>query len=105
MKQVAKKNDWDRIMQIILTPEERLKSLPESTRKVPLKCWINGFLMDESASIGDTVNIETLAGRVVSGTLYQLWPQYDHSFGRQQPTLMHAGNEVRKIMKEANKNE
>ena len=88
MKQVAKKNDWVRIMQIILTPEERLKSLPESTRKVPLKCWINGFLMDESASIGDTVNIETLAGRVVSGTLYQLWPQYDHSFGRQQPTLM-----------------
>ena len=38
-------------------------------------------------------------------TLYQLWPQYDHSFGRQQPTLMHAGNEVRKIMKEADKNE
>ena len=34
MKQVAKKNDWVRIMQIILTPEERLKSLPESTRKV-----------------------------------------------------------------------
>ena len=29
MKQVAKKNDWVRIMQIILTPEERLKSLPE----------------------------------------------------------------------------
>ena len=32
MKQVAK-NDWVRIMQIILTPEERLKSLPEKHQK------------------------------------------------------------------------
>lgn len=33
MKQTAKKNDWVRIMQIILTPDERLESLPESTKK------------------------------------------------------------------------
>ena len=61
--------------------------------------------MDESASIGDTVNIETLAGRVVSGTLCNCGPSMITVFGRQQPTLMHAGNEVRKIMKEADKNE
>ncbi|EEG72367.1 2-amino-4-oxopentanoate thiolase subunit OrtA [[Clostridium] hylemonae] len=105
MKQTAKKNDWVRIMQIILTPDERLDSLPESTKKVPLKCWINGFLLDDTAEAGDNVTIETLIGRQVSGTLYEAWPQYEHGFGRQQPALIHAGNEVRRLMKEADKNE
>ena len=103
MKQTAKKNDWVRIMQIILTPEERLDSLPESTKKVPLKCWINGFLQDDTAEPGDMVTVETLIGRKVSGTLYEAWPCYSHGFGRQQPALIHAGNEVRRIMKEAGK--
>ena len=49
MSNIAHKGDWVRIEQIILTPEQRLESLPESTRKVPLKCWTNGFLENETA--------------------------------------------------------
>ncbi len=100
MSNIAHKGDWVRIEQIILTPEQRLESLPESTRKVPLKCWTNGFLENEEARVGDTVQIRTNIGRVISGTLYELWPKYDHSFGRQQPTLIHVGEELEEILEE-----
>lgn len=98
MKEQAKINDWVRIQQILLTPDQRLKSLPESTKKVPLKCWINGFLLDERAEIGDAVRIQTLIGREITGELYEIWPKYEHGFGRQQPTLMQAGNYARQLM-------
>ena len=105
MKQKAQKNDWVRIQQIILTPDQRSETLPESTRAVPLKCWINGFLLDGFAVPGDTVSIQTLIGRTVTGTLYEIWPKYEHGFGRQQPTLIGVGNELRKIIREANRDE
>lgn len=102
MSLYAKKNDWVRIEQIVLQPEERLETLPESTRKVPLKCWMNGFLEDEQAKIGERVRIRTNIGRVVEGTLYAVWPQYDHSFGRQQPTLIHVGQEIEELLGKEN---
>ena len=100
MSNTAHKGDWVRIEQIILTPDQRLETLPEATRKVPLKCWTNGFLEDDETKIGDTVQIKTNIGRVITGTLYELWPKYDHSFGRQQPTLIHVGEELEDILKE-----
>lgn len=100
MSNTAHKGDWVRIEQIILTPDQRLETLPESTRKVPLKCWTNGFLENDEAAVGDTVQIKTNIGRVITGTLYELWPKYDHSFGRQQPTLIHVGEELEDILKE-----
>ena len=100
MKQRAEKNDWVRVQEIILTPEERMESLPESTRKVPLKCWINGFMENDSAEIGEQVTIRTLTGRLVRGELYEVWPKYEHGFGRQQPTLIHVGNQVKELVKE-----
>lgn len=95
----AKKGDWVRIQQIILTPSQRLESLPESTRKVPLKCWINGFLEDDAADIGEQVKISTNAGRIITGELYEVWPKYNHGFGRQQPTLINIGQELRNNLK------
>ncbi|HZK71663.1 MAG TPA: 2-amino-4-oxopentanoate thiolase subunit OrtA [Clostridia bacterium] len=99
MNKVAKKGDWVRIEEIILTPDQRLESLPESTRKVSLKCWMNGFLEDESATVGDVVTIRSNIDRKISGKLFEIWPKYDHSFGRQQPTLINIGHELREIMK------
>lgn len=99
MAKTAKKGDWVRIEQIILRPEQRLESLPEATKKVPLKCWINGLLEDETATVGEQVSILTNTDRIVVGKLFEVWPKYDHSFGRQQPTLINVGRELRKILK------
>lgn len=104
MSKTAHKGDWVRIEQIILTPEQRLETLPEATRKVPLKCWTNGFLEEEEASVGEIVHIKTNIGRIISGTLYEIWPKYDHSFGRQQPVLIHVGEEIENLMKEEDQN-
>lgn len=100
MKQTAQKNDWVRIEQIILTPDQRLASLPETTRKLPLKCWINGFLVNETATIGDEVTICTNTDRMIDGKLFEVWPNHEHSFGRQQQTLIHVGREMKEMMKE-----
>lgn len=105
MEQWAKKDDWVRVQQIILTPEQRMESLPESTRNVPLKCWINGFMEDDLAKIGDSIRIRTMTGRTVEGELYEVWPRYEHGFGRQQPALIHVGNKVRELVKEVKEHE
>lgn len=105
MKQQAVKGDWVRIEEIILTPDQRLETLPESTRAVALKCWMNGFLKKEVASVGDPVTIISNIGREVDGTLFEVWPKYDHSFGDQQPTLINIGRELKELMKEGERNE
>lgn len=98
MKEIAKQNDWVRIEQIILKPDQRLASLPEATRSQPLKCWINGFLQDDEAALGDEVQIKTNAGRVIEGRLFSVWPNHVHSFGRQQQTLINIGRELKELM-------
>jgi len=59
----AAKGDLVQIHNIILTPEQRPESLPPETRAVPFEGWVKGFLVDEAASLGQEVTIETLAGR------------------------------------------
>ena len=43
---MAKKNDWVRIHNIILTPEQRTGKLPEDTKKMPLEMWERGTLVE-----------------------------------------------------------
>ena len=46
---MAKKNDWVRIHNIILTPEQRTGKLPEDTKKMPLEMWAKGHLQNDAA--------------------------------------------------------
>ncbi len=91
----AKKGDLVQIHKIILKPDQRPDSLPESTKSVPYECWIKGFLLNGKAAIGDEVRIETFIGREISGTLYTVSPVYDHNFGLPQNELLTVGNETR----------
>jgi len=84
------------IHQVILSPEERAENIPDCTKCVPYEAWIKGFLLDEEASIGGTVKIETFIGRTLSGTLVKVQPGYDHGFGKPPLPLITASLEARK---------
>lgn len=94
----AIKGQWVQIHAVILNPEERAPQVPEDTRKVPLEMRIKGYLLDEKASIGDTVSIETASGRKVEGTLVAIEPEYTHDFGKHVPILAEIDREFSKLM-------
>lgn len=93
----GKAGTWVRIHDIILAPGERATNLPEDTKKVPLEMWTKGFLLEE-ASIGDTVEVETITGRIVKGTLVEVSPYYNHDFGKYIPEIMEVGLQLKKIL-------
>ena len=94
----TKKGDWVQIHNIVLKPWERASHLPEDTKKVPLEVWEKGFILND-ARIGDEVEIETVTGRKVKGTLVKVNPVYEHNFGEPVPELLTIGRELRKILK------
>lgn len=95
----AKEGDLVQIHKIILNPENRPDNLPTSTKSVPYECWIKGFLLDKDASVGSEVRIETFIGRVISGTLHQANPIYDHNFGQPQKEILSIGNEAKQQLR------
>ena len=66
---MAKKGDWVRIHRVILTAAQRTAKLPEDTKHVDFEMWVKGSLLNETAEIGDQVQVETAVGRVEEGTL------------------------------------
>lgn len=96
----AKKGEWVRIHKIVLEPEDRAPSLPEDTKKVPLEMWNKGFLLNDSAKIGEEVEIETYIGRKTSGKLVEINPYYTHDFGKCVPELLYIGRQVRSLVEE-----
>ncbi len=102
----AKRGDWVRIHKIILQVGERASNIPEDTQKVPLEMWDKGFLLDEKASIGDQVEVETYIGRLIKGRLIEVNPYYEHDFGKSVPELLYIGRQARTILEgEVNDNE
>jgi len=103
MQETAKKGQWVKIHNILLKAGERSPRVPEDTKKVPLEMWLNGFLKDAEASIGETVTIESFIGRQVKGTLVEIEPAYEHSFGKPINELLNIGPKVRKILEGSSK--
>lgn len=94
---MIKKGEWVRIHKIILQPSERAPQVPEDTKLVPLQMWVKGFLQ-EDANIGDEVTIETVTGRIETGTLIEVNPHYEHDFGKFVPELLAIDKQVRDIV-------
>jgi hypothetical protein len=84
---MVSKHAWVRIHQILLKPEERANNLPEETKKVPLELWVKGFLTAD-AEIGSEVEVTTLTGRLVKGTLLAVNPAFDPGFGDFVPEIL-----------------
>lgn len=94
---MIKKGEWVRIHKIILEPSQRAPQVPDDTKASPLEMWDKGYLMAD-AEIGDEVEIETVSGRVESGTLIELNPYYTHDFGTFVPELLAIDKQVREIL-------
>ncbi|MDX1359638.1 MAG: 2-amino-4-oxopentanoate thiolase subunit OrtA, partial [Clostridia bacterium] len=94
----AKKGDWVRIRKIILKAGERSLNLPDDTKKVPLVMWDKGFLMDETASPGDWVKVETIIGRQIEGELEQVQPGYDVNYGESVNETLYIGKQLRELL-------
>ena len=95
--EMAKKGDWVQIHKRILTPEERAPQVPEDTKLVPLELWVKGELTSD-AKIGDAVEIITVTGRRVSGTLISINPKYIHDFGDFIPELLQVGKQLKRYL-------
>lgn len=95
---VAKKGDWVRIYNVILTPEQRAPQVPDDTKMVPLEMWDKGFLLNEKAEIGDEVEVETYIGRKIKGKLLEINPVYRHNYGEFVPELMYVGRQLRALL-------
>ncbi|MGE5580767.1 MAG: 2-amino-4-oxopentanoate thiolase subunit OrtA [Bacillota bacterium] len=90
--------DLVEIHQVILPVGERAAGVPDDTSKVPLEAWIKGRARGEAA-VGEEVEIETQAGRIVTGTLTRLDPGYAHTYGPLVPELAPIAQELRAMLK------
>ncbi|MCL4078132.1 2-amino-4-oxopentanoate thiolase subunit OrtA [Coriobacteriia bacterium Es71-Z0120] len=86
--------DWVEVERVVLEPGERADGLPEDTARQPLKMWVKGFAR-AAARIGEKVEVETMTGRVVEGTLTDVLPGYTHTFGRPPKELVAIGRDLR----------
>ncbi len=104
MSNIAKKGDWVRIKNTILKVGERAANVPDETKAVPLEMWINGFLANAEAKIGDKVTIKSLINRDHEGVMVEIMPTYKVDYGQPQPELQKIGPELRAILKEVRNN-
>lgn len=86
-------DEWVQLHRIILEPQNRSSQVPEDTKNVPLEMWVKGYLQVE-AEVGDQVEIKTVTNRRERGTLVQINPVYQHSFGEFVPEVI----EIHKIL-------
>ena len=98
MINMAKKGDWVRIHRVVLAANERTAKIPEDTQKCDLEMWTKGFLLNDSAEIGDEVEVETAVGRTETGTLIEVNPYYTHSYGKFVPELIQIDKQLRELM-------
>ncbi len=85
---------WVEISRVVLPAGKRAPQVPEDTQRVSLQMRVRGFLK-RPAALGEDVEIETLAGRRVTGTLIDAKPAYTHSFGPPVAGLLLMIDEVR----------
>jgi hypothetical protein len=94
------KGTWVLIQADLLAPEDRASTLPEATRRVPLRLWLKGTLLTD-ALLHENATIQTVTGRIVSGCLIEANPSYRHDFGTDCPELRTIRHILRKAMNEA----
>jgi hypothetical protein len=91
---------WVEIHAIVLAPDQRAAHMPQDTKRVPLEMRVKGFLAADAA-LGDQVEIVTVTGRRLRGTLAAVNPAYTHGFGAPVAELLAIGGEVRALLRAA----
>jgi 2-amino-4-ketopentanoate thiolase alpha subunit len=98
VKQRAIKGAWVEVRRVVLAAGERAPQVPPDTQRVPLEMRVKGRLTRD-ASIGEEVEIVTLAERRLVGTLVVVNPVYAHQFGSPHTELGTIGVELREILR------
>lgn len=91
---MAKKGEWVRVHRNVLEAEGRTGSLPEDTRAVPLEMWVKGHLMAD-CELGETATVRTRVGRIETGTLIEVNPQFEINFGDFVPEVLEIDDRLR----------
>jgi len=99
MVELVTSGTWVEIHSILLAPDQRAGHIPEDTKRVPLEMRVKGFLVADAA-LDDQVEIVTVTGRRLGGTLAQVNPSYAHGFGSPIPELQRIAGEVRAQLSE-----
>lgn len=94
---MIKKGTWVEIEEIVLTPEDRTKNIPDETKKTPLKAWIRGNCLSE-CELENEVQVETNVGRIVKGKVVQIEPGYYHTYGNCVEEISNIGKQAREII-------
>lgn len=74
------KGTYVRIRKTLLQPSDRSENLPDDTKKVPLKMWVKGRMLEEG-ELFDYAHIKTITGRTEYGRVKEIEPPYKHGFG------------------------
>ncbi|HVO92650.1 MAG TPA: 2-amino-4-oxopentanoate thiolase subunit OrtA [Terriglobales bacterium] len=102
MTALVNAGSWVEIHSVVLPASQRAPQIPEDTKHVPLELRVKGFLIAE-AKVGDPVEIVTISGRRLRGTLAKINPSYAHGFGAPIAELLTIGGEVRALLRAAGK--
>ncbi|MDO8963885.1 MAG: 2-amino-4-oxopentanoate thiolase subunit OrtA [Coriobacteriia bacterium] len=86
--------DWVEVERVLLDVEDRSPNLPDDTAAQPLRMWVKGYARS-AAAVGESVTIETMTGREVTGALSEVNPGYFHTFGKPAPELTAVGRDLR----------
>lgn len=86
--------EWVEVQGVLLEPADRSPNLPPETAEKPLLVWVKGFAQ-AAASIGDELTVETMTGRLVTGTLSDVNPGYFQTFGRPPAGIVGIGRDLR----------
>ncbi len=95
----AKQGDWVEIHSIVLPAGQRAAQVPADTQAVDLEMRTKGFAV-RAGRIGEPMEIRTLCGRTMEGTLIAVNPSYTHGYGSPIPELLSIGLELRALLKE-----
>ena len=98
MAELVRSGSWVEVQSIVLAAHQRAEHIPEDTKRVPLEMRVKGFLAAD-AVLGDQVEIVTVTGRRLRGTLAAANPAYDHGFGAPVAELLTIGGEVRALLR------
>jgi 2-amino-4-ketopentanoate thiolase alpha subunit len=90
----AREGDWVEIECKLLDPADRSKNLPPETAGKPLMMWVKGFARGE-ADMGESLTVETMTGREVTGVLSAVNPGYFITYGNPIPELTRVGRDLR----------
>ncbi|WP_291636163.1 2-amino-4-oxopentanoate thiolase subunit OrtA [Clostridium sp.] len=94
---MIKKGTWVEVEEIVLIPEDRSTSIPDETKKTPLKSWTRGKSLCD-CELGNEVQVVTNIGRIAKGKIVDIEPGYYHTYGKYVEEISNIGKQAREII-------